>query len=289
MSIATKRILCLSDEVKTKEFVQTTLGPLVKFIIFAISDADAVSKTTNSDFDAIICRTVKPTLDDPKKFFQWSKMQKNLKTLPWVVLGKDIESEQHLVQHSNLKFIENPTDGIALVKLLENLLVPPSGQPTIDVNFINPFVAAVVNVIESMAQIKLTRVTPYVKKPDMPKGAIGDISGIIGMNSDRFLGSMAMCFQEGLILKIFNNMMGGATRELNDDVKDAVAELTNIIFGNAKRDLNVIGHTIQPAIPSVITGKNHEIRHSIEGMCLVIPFESLSGKMVVECVMRSRT
>lgn len=289
MSLSTKRFLCLCDDPKAKLFVQTTLTPVVKFVVFAGSDQDAIGKANNSEFDCIILRTLKPTLDDPKKFFQWSKLHKNIKALPWVVLGKDVESEQHLVQHRNLKFLEKADDGAALIKLLDNLLVPVAGgSPAIDVNFINPFVSAVQTVIESMAQIKLNRMAPYLKKPGMPQAAIGDVSGIIAMNSDKFLGSVAMCYQEDLILKIFNNMMGATARDINEDVKDAVAELTNIIFGNAKRDLNVIGHTIQPAIPSVVTGKNHEIRHSVEGVNLVIPFESISGKMVVECVMRSK-
>jgi chemotaxis protein CheX len=290
MSLSGKKILCLTDNAETKAFVTATLTPLVKFVVFAVSDADGMSKLNNSEFDCILLRTNLPTLDEPKKLFQLTKVHKVYKTLPWIVLGKDIEKEDHIIQYRSLKFLENPKDGPALIKMLEGLLfTPDSSAAAIDVNFLNPFVQAVVTVIESMSQVQLTRGTPFVRKTGAGQAAsYGDVSGLIGMNSDRFMGSMAICYQEGLILRIVTNMLGNPVREINDDVKDAVAELTNIIFGHAKRDLNAVGHTIQPAIPSVVTGKNHEIRHSVDGICLVVPFEANAGKLVVECVMRPR-
>jgi chemotaxis protein CheX len=83
-------------------------------------------------------------------------------------------------------------------------------------------------------------------------------------------------------------MLGSEAQEINDDVKDCVSELTNIIFGNAKRDLNAAGHTISAALPSVITGKGHEIRHAVQGICLVIPFSSTFGKVNVETVINTQ-
>ena len=145
---------------------------------------------------------------------------------------------------------------------------------TPDAHFVKPLVDAVVTVIETMSQVKLTRQTPFIKRPGVQKPVpIADITGIVAMNSDRYIGSMALCFQEPIILEIFGKMMGVKAAVINDDAKDAVAELTNIVFGHAKRDLNLIGHAIKPAIPTVITGKNHEVRHSVEGLCVVIPFD----------------
>jgi len=158
---------------------------------------------------------------------------------------------------------------------------------SLDAHYIKPFVDAVVTVIETMSQVKLTRQTPFIKRPGVQKPVpVGDITGIVAMNSDRYVGSMALCFQEPLMLEIFNKMIGGSATSINDDVKDAVAELTNIVFGHAKRDLNALGHSIKPAIPTVITGKNHEVRHSVEGLCVVIPFESIFGHVLVEAVTR---
>ncbi len=189
-----------------------------------------------------------------------------------------------------MKFIPDAGDTASLGKMLEGVFFDTGGSdkaPTIDVNFINPIVSAVATVIKTMAAIDLQREAPFIKKSPNETSLKGDISGIIAMNSNRFVGSMAISFEQTLILKVFQNMLGTQAKDINDDVKDCVSELTNIIFGNAKRDLNAAGHTISAALPSVITGKGHEIRHSVTGVCLVIPFKSEFGRVNIETVINT--
>lgn len=264
------------------------LKPLVRSAIPVASQSEAIAKASNQDFELVIYRTAQAGLKDPKGFFEWSLMRRNGKGAAWIVLGKDIENPEALLEKAEVKFLEDYKNKEALSQLIGTLFYrsPADGKsaPPLDVNFINPIVKAVVEVTASMGQVELSRGTPFLKKPTDAATAQGDISGIIAMNSNRFIGSLALCFEEQVILEIYKNMLGTAAPSLNDEVKDAVAELTNIIFGNAKRDLNILGHTIAPAIPSVVTGKNHEIRHSVKGFCICIPFESKKGKIVVEYV-----
>ena len=291
MGLTDKRVLLFTDDAILKEKVLEAVEPLVKLVVVASNDSEAILKATNADFDCVLLRTKLPNLDDPKKFFHWSKSQKRMRLVPWIVLGKDIESDKHLVEHRNLKFLESPDDGAALLKLLEGVLYSPEkggAAPSIDVNFVNPFVNAVVSVLDQMGGVKLTRGAPHIRKSHAAASAMGDISGLIAMNSDRFLGSMAISFEEKLILKIYQNMVGSEEKTISSDVKDAVAELTNIIFGNAKRDLNAIGHTISPALPSIVTGKNHQIHHAVDGVCIILPFECADGHIQVECVIRPK-
>lgn len=285
MGLSTKNIMLLTDIPQVHDSVTAAIRPVVKSLKTCTSAADAIQRASNQPFDVFLLRTSRPSLTDPMHVFQWASTNKQQKHIPWVVLGKDVESDEILIQHSSkVKFLENGEDMQALLKLLEGLFTPPVREGgKVDVNFINPLVAAVVEVLRSMAQVELHRGTPFLRTPTTPPSQ-ADVSGIIAMNSDRFLGSMAICFDQSLILKIYKNMLGSDAQEINNDVKDAVSEITNIIFGNAKRDLNGAGHTIAPAIPSVVAGPRHEVRHSLSGHCFCIPFESEHGKLLVECI-----
>jgi chemotaxis protein CheX len=284
MALTESRFLLLTDDEDTRKSVTEALSPVSKLMITCDRDDQAVLKAQNQDFDAFLLRTKVASLKDPKRFFQWVQGQKAKAKTPWIVLGRDIEAEDIVITHRHVKFVDNPKDGLALIKLLEGVLFSSGQAAKLDVNFINPLVGAVVNTLQSMASVELKRGTPFVRKPNDKSPSGVDITGLVAMNSDRFLGSLAISFEETAVLHVYEKMLGQAQKTISDDVKDCVAEISNIIFGHAKKDLNEAGHTIFPAIPSIVTGKNHEIRHNVQGTCLVIPFETSAGRIVVECV-----
>ncbi len=290
MALNEKTLLLICNDDAAAGKISASLEGKVKKVILAKSSSEALSKASNQVFDGFIVRQTPALLTDPKGPFVWCSNQDNYKKAPWIILGKDIEDEQILIKHNNVKFVEDPQNLEALSSMLNGAFFDTGGgqAPIIDVNFINPIVKAIAEVIKTMASIELKRETPYIKKSPNESTLKGDISGIIAMNSNRFVGSMAISYEQSLILQVFKNMLGTEVNEINDDVKDCVSELTNIIFGNAKRDLNAAGHTITPALPSVITGKGHEIRHSVQGICLVIPFSCASGRVAIETVINTQ-
>jgi chemotaxis protein CheX len=286
MSLSSKSLLLVSNDEKITKITTEALSPLVKNFV-AVSNVDqAVAKATMQVFDGVLYRTKAASLANPKEFFAWSQAHKAYEQVPWVILGKDVEPAEVLSAHPKLKLLERADDGPGLIRILESLFFTATKESLLDVNFVNPLIGAVIEVIKSMGGVDLVRGKPFIKaNPNQPP-ARGDVSGLIAMNSDRFLGSLAICFSEKLVLKVYAHMMQAPAPDLNEDVRDAVAEMTNIIFGHAKRDLNAAGHNIAMAIPSVITGKNHEISHGIEGVCICVPFDSPQGSLLVECVMR---
>ncbi|MDQ7033163.1 MAG: chemotaxis protein CheX [Desulfonauticus sp.] len=142
-------------------------------------------------------------------------------------------------------------------------------------------VDAVTNVFSTMAMTEVKVGKPHLKNDNT---AMGDISGIIGFSSPdgKSKGSMSVTFTEESALGIISNMLGEEFKELNQDVIDAVGELTNMISGQARRGMDEIGMTFEAGIPSVVTGKNHSISHVSNNAILVIPFESQYGPIVVE-------
>ena len=147
-----------------------------------------------------------------------------------------------------------------------------------DVKMINPFISATMNVLETMAFVKSEAGKPYLKKDDVAKG---DVSGVIGFTGEAN-GTVSVTFDERSILKIVSNMFGEEVKELNDDVADAVGELTNMISGQARKELEEIGKIFHGAIPTVITGKNHQIDAVTKGPKIAIPFTTDTGSFTIE-------
>ncbi len=147
-----------------------------------------------------------------------------------------------------------------------------------DAELINPFINSTINVLETMAFMKCKAGKPYLKKDDV---AQGDVSGVMGITGDAN-GTIAVTFDESSILKIVSNMFGEDMKELNHEVADAVGELTNMISGQARRELEEKGKVFEAAIPSVITGKNHQITHYTDGPKIAIPFITDDGSFTIE-------
>ncbi len=151
---------------------------------------------------------------------------------------------------------------------------------TLDTEFINPFLTATLHVLKVQAQIDARAGQVQIKKAS--DSIFGDVSGVIGIVSESFHGSVVITFPEATFLKIVSNMLGETYTEISKDILDGAGELTNMIFGQAKIVLNEKGYGIQTAIPSVVSGKNHSLSAMTKGPVVVVPFESQAGNFFVE-------
>ncbi len=147
-----------------------------------------------------------------------------------------------------------------------------------DVRIINPFLAAAIHVLKTMAEIDAKPGKPFLKKDDI---AVGDVSAIIGITGEA-KGSMALIFDEPCIMEIASNLMGEVFTTMNNEIRDAVGELTNMICGDARRRLAEEGFVLQAGIPTIVGGKSHTISHVADGPRLAVPFETSQGTFMVE-------
>lgn len=148
-----------------------------------------------------------------------------------------------------------------------------------NVEFINPFLSSMLNVMSTMAQMELKPEKPKLKKNET---AQGDVSGLIGMVSDQAKGSLSITFEGTLALATMKNMVGEAPDEVNDEITDLVGEITNMVTGGAKRMLSEKGIEFDMATPMVVSGKDHTIKHKAEGAVVIIPLGSEFGKAYIE-------
>lgn len=111
--------------------------------------------------------------------------------------------------------------------------------------------------------------------------ANGDVSGIVGLTQDRVEGALIVSFPKDTIFQILGKMYKKQFFEIDKSVKAGVGELTNIIFGVVKTNLNKNGYGFKMAIPNVIIGDQHTVAITNAGTTLVIPFKTESGNFSV--------
>ena len=152
--------------------------------------------------------------------------------------------------------------------------------------YLNPFVHATRNVLETMAQPKLTGQKPYLKEG---VHTYGDVTGIIGMASETVEGSMTISFPAPCILQIVSRMlMEEPKTTIDNDIVDAVGEITNMICGGAKAEFGKLGMSFNLATPTMVTGKGVEIHHHSDVPIIVLPFETDCGTFVLEANLSSK-
>jgi chemotaxis protein CheX len=83
-------------------------------------------------------------------------------------------------------------------------------------------------------------------------------------------------------------MLGEEIKEINGDITDAVGEITNMVSGSARKELESIGLNILAAIPTVVSGKSHSIKHVLGGPSIIITFEIEEGPFVVDICISER-
>ena len=145
-------------------------------------------------------------------------------------------------------------------------------------DFINPFLNATLNVLSTMAFVKPTPGKPFIKKD---KKVHGDISGVIGMTGSS-KGVVVISLSTEAAIKRVSSMLSEEFTELNDEVSDAIGEITNMISGDARRSLAAKGYIFEAGLPSIVIGKGHEIESITKSATVAIPFTLDGAAFVVE-------
>ena len=147
------------------------------------------------------------------------------------------------------------------------------------VEFINPFLSSMLNVMSTMAKMELIPEKPKLKRNEIAKG---DVSGLIGMVSPKTKGSLSITFDAPLALATMKGMVGEAPDEVNEEITDLVGEITNMVTGGAKRILSDKGFDFDMATPVVVSGKNHTIHHKSKGPIVIISLKCEAGRAYIE-------
>jgi len=141
---------------------------------------------------------------------------------------------------------------------------------------INPFLASAISAFETMLGWPLTRGALYIKTGSQPEH---EVSGVIGL-SGKAQGTVVLSLTEQAALRATAKLLEEEPAEIDGNVTDAVGELTNIIAGGAKAQLEHL--ELRVSLPTVITGNNHRVEFPSRVTPICIPLESEYGVVTVE-------
>jgi len=148
--------------------------------------------------------------------------------------------------------------------------------------FVNPFASAVVMVFQKEFGMNVMRDSLALQQGPL-RGA--DVNTIIGVTG-QLEGQVIYTFDERVALRIASALMGEAVEELDELAKSAVAELGNIITGNAAIGLSENGYNCILTPPTLLTGK--ELIVTTFTPVLNIPFSTDFGSVTVHVALRER-
>jgi chemotaxis protein CheX len=147
---------------------------------------------------------------------------------------------------------------------------------------LNSFISSALEVLQTMAGLEPRTGSPRLKGREERSY---DISGIIGLTG-QVQGFVVLSLCESAALHVVSSFVGEPVAHVDEQVKDAVGELTNMFAGGAKRVLAAARYDLRISIPSVVVGEGHVISRPRGVPCLEIPFETEAGPFSVELCLK---
>ena len=149
----------------------------------------------------------------------------------------------------------------------------------VNVEFINPFIEATRNLFSTMCGMKVDRKSLFLKNDHQ---MFGDISGVMGL-SGAATGSVVISMPGRLACEAVGKMLGEAPmKELNESVCDGVAEIINMIAGQAKAALAKTKYHFTISLPTVVKGTGHEIAHKQGTPNIVVIFGAGAQEFAIQ-------
>lgn len=142
-----------------------------------------------------------------------------------------------------------------------------------DVKYINPFVAATKTVFKTMLSIEVALDKPVLKNE---RTSSADVTGVMGLAGDQ-KGTICIGLTDKGALLIYKTLMGEERAAISPEVVDAIGELTNIISGQARKELESAGINLKASIPTVIVGKGAELYFITKLPIVSLPFRFQVG------------
>jgi chemotaxis protein CheX len=142
------------------------------------------------------------------------------------------------------------------------------GGAEMDIKYINPFILATKTVFKTMLNLEVTMDKPRLKTD---RTTSGDVTGVMGLVGDK-KGTVCISFQRKGALFAYKTLMGDDRSDMDPEVVDAIGELTNIISGQARKELESSGVNLKAAIPTVVVGLAVELHFMSSSPIISLPF-----------------
>jgi chemotaxis protein CheX len=153
-----------------------------------------------------------------------------------------------------------------------------------DVKLLNPFVQAAVEVLKAEVGATVSRQEISLHKSAMTSD---DITVLINLIGDVY-GVVMYGMSTSTGLKMVTKIMGQDFTELNDLAQSGVAELGNVISGQATVRFSEAGYEASISTPTVLIGKGIQIS-TLDFPRIVVPLETQFGSFTTHLALRQKT
>lgn len=277
-----KIALIVDDEIDLINIYTEILSTIPYLKIITANDGMAAyRKARNQKFDFIITDYKMPKLNGVQLINALRDNNVNDQT-PIVVISAFIDDvKEELVEahlEKNITILSKPIDFNYILKLANEYIKDkdPAAKKSVDVGFLNTYLAAVQSVTKEMSQllnVKSGKIEVTNNKIDLKC----EISSYLSIVSPYFSGTLILTFPTETFLKLASKALDENFSNINDENKDFAGELSNIIFGKTKRLWTDKQFNFEKAIPLVQTSDKFSINSIDKTPTIVVPFESEVG------------
>lgn len=146
--------------------------------------------------------------------------------------------------------------------------------------------AATAEVFATMLNLSVTPGEVFVEKEEaVPTSGVVSLIGLAGS----WVGSGSLACSAGCATKIASALLMTPYTAIDEDVLDAVAEVTNMIIGNVKTALESRLGAMGLSTPTVIYGRNFQTRSSGSQEWTVVPFALVDDQLFVQICIAPNT
>lgn len=138
-------------------------------------------------------------------------------------------------------------------------------------------------IFSSMIFLDVTPGDPF-KRSNEP--LTDSISGMIGL-AGSIKGSLAIHLPNDAALAVTTAFLGMDVEEIDEDVKDAIGELANMLGGSLKAVLDPSGSDVKLSMPSTVYGEEYSIDCLANAETVAVPFSFDGQTFVVELQIRT--
>nr|WP_321468761.1 chemotaxis protein CheX [uncultured Desulfobulbus sp.] len=136
-------------------------------------------------------------------------------------------------------------------------------------------------ILEVFASMIFIEIEPQAATEESVADFQPNISSIIGLAGD-LKGILAIHCPENVALEITSAMLGMEVDALDEDAKDAIGEIANMVAGGLKVALSEEEKKIEIAIPTTVIGRSIRTSGLSGADRIMIPFTSPAGRFGVE-------
>lgn len=128
-------------------------------------------------------------------------------------------------------------------------------------------IAATLDVFDTMVMLETVPEMPL----DQRDTIACDISGMLGLAGD-LRGMLAIHLPMDLATEITSRLLGEDVSGQGEEIRDAIAEIINMIAGGIKAAFATEGKGLELSIPTTVTGSAYTVRSTWNSSHIIIPF-----------------